>query len=462
MTRSYSILGSETPGQVSLVLESYVEMNMKAMSRSGQVSEEMKMNWPLFIGLLVTFIGLSMTAIGLMLQKLALNKRLELKEEDRPSYFLDRRWLLGMTVFCIGNLVFFAVLALVPQTVLACWQCWAMVITILLAPLILGEMVTMAKLLNVLVIVAGVVWVVMASPGHYEEYSSRKFWAAVHDVTFICISFSMLGLFIVLLVSQWWELRDRTAAMRFILIAAIINWYSVLAARCSSGFLLSGVLHQNEAGIGFEFWLVLSLMLTFAIANVHFLNKALECDKAIFVVPVYESLAISGQILFGIIFFREFDGLSLYQTLNISFAVAVVIGGVLLSSLGEPDTPFLKQIVISEELCACCFCCPEVDEAWSPRSPRSRSKSKDNAGTTGTAITADPQADSSLTSQEEPNQGGYRRKGGGPRGKGDGGPRDPRGSKQPAGSVGGGRPSGSRASQAAGDEQSSDRSANTV
>merc|ERR1719161_3521226 len=145
-----------------------------------------------------------MTAIGLMVQKYALNKRLKQKEEDRKPYILEKWWMVGMTVFCLGNLLFWSVLALVPQVVLACWQCWAMIITILLAPLILGEMVTMGKMINVLVIVAGVVWVVMASPGQYEAYTSKVFWAAVHDVVFLSITGGMLLLFIILLASQFW------------------------------------------------------------------------------------------------------------------------------------------------------------------------------------------------------------------------------------------------------------------
>jgi len=383
-----------------------------------------KMNWPLFIGLLVTFVGLAMTAIGLMLQKFAHNKRMKEKEEDRQTYFVSKWWWAGMTVFCIGNLVFWSVLALVPQVVLACWQCWAMIITILLAPVILGEMVTMGKLINVVIIVAGVVWVVMASPGQYEEYTSEVFWAAVHDVAFLSITGGMILLFFALLASQYWTLEDRMASLRYILIAAIINWYSVLSARCSSGFFLSTVVHKGSGTAGFEFWCLLGLMLACAGLNVHFLNKALECDKAIFVVPIYESLAIAGQILFGIVFFREFDDLNIYQTLNISFAIAVVIGGVLMSSMGEPDTPFLKQIVISEELCGCCFCgsLEQLDESLSAESEEE-----------GTPLLCggSPRSNRSQT-RSDPGPAaadrGYRRNGG-PRGNG--GPRDPQGGLHP-------------------------------
>merc|ERR1719161_1706859 len=196
-----------------------------------------------------------------MLQKFAHNKRMREKEEERASYFQSKWWIIGMSVFCLGNLLFWSVLALVPQVVLACWQCWAMIITILLAPVILGERVTMGKLISVLIIVAGVVWVVMASPGHYEQYTSKMFWKAVHDVTFISITGAMIALFIALLISQYWDLEPRMSAIRYILIAAIINWYSVLSARCSSGFFLTTVVHQ-EHDIGFAFWMMLGLMLS--------------------------------------------------------------------------------------------------------------------------------------------------------------------------------------------------------
>lgn len=409
MTRSFFTAWSHTPGtpgqneSISFVHD---------MSVAG-----FTINWPLFIGLLVTFTGLAGTAIGLMLQKYALNKRERMKEEDRPSYFMMKWWWIGFSLFCVGNLVFWSVLALVPQVVLACWQCWAMIITIMLAPVILGEVVTMGKLISVLIIVAGVVWVVMASPAEYEEYTSEQFWAALLYTPFIVITAAMIVFFLVLLVSQLWIFESkRWSAIRFIFIAAIINWYSVLSARCSSGFFLTTVVHDNHH-IGIEFWILITCMLLCAALNVHFLNKALEVDKAIFVVPVYEALAISGQILFGIVFFKEFDGLTLPQTLNLSFAIGVVICGVLMTSINEPDTPFLKQVVINEELCGCCFCgfaesdtLSDDDEEKEPLNP--------------------DKAEKSAMQEEGEGQRGYRRKQNGQGPRGAGGPRDPRGERE--------------------------------
>merc|ERR1719375_3110086 len=80
------------------------------------------------------------------------------------AYYCSRLWMIGMGVFCIGNLLFWSVLALVPQVVLACWQCWAMIVTVFVAPCLLGETVNLCKLLSVFIIVVGVIWVVLASP----------------------------------------------------------------------------------------------------------------------------------------------------------------------------------------------------------------------------------------------------------------------------------------------------------
>lgn len=325
--------------------------------------------WPLFIGLVVTWIGLAMTALGLMLQKYAHYRRCredaqpEVHEDTSRSdyYFTDKWWMFGMVTFCIGNLVFWSVLALVPQVVLACWQCWAMIVTIFAAPPLLGETVSMGKLISVIIIVFGVIWVVLAAPRNYEAYMKEHFWDAVLDPAFLAISAAAAVTLAILLGSiLCLPLGPKMSSMRYILTAAVINWYSVLSARCSSGFFLNTVVHQDNHTHTWEFGILVTCMLIFAICNVHFLNKALEIGEAIFVVPVYESLAISGQIMFGIIFFKEFEDLTLKQTLSLAFAMAVVIGGVILTTGREPPIRCLQQIVLKEDYCDDCCCCCRV------------------------------------------------------------------------------------------------------
>lgn len=325
------------------------------------------------IGLSVTGVGLGLTAVGLMLQKYAISrKRIEAAEEERllgpppddlswrswcsGNYFCSIKWLLGMGVFCLGNLLFWFAIALVSQVMLACWQCWAMIVTIFMSPCLLGENVTVWKLGSVLVIIIGIIWVVIASPHTYQQYTTAVFWKAMDDPVFLAISAGVVLAVFVGIGSVFCcnEVDQRIAAVRYILIAAMINWYSVLCAKTSSGFFITSVVHKSDQTQSPEFWVLLAGMLCLAICNVHFLNRALEVGEAVFVVPVYESLAILGQIMFAAIFFDEFDNVPMLQQISIGCAVTVVLLGVIASSVKEPqDHKFLSTVVISPSSMPC-------------------------------------------------------------------------------------------------------------
>jgi multidrug transporter EmrE-like cation transporter len=351
------------------------------------VSEE------LLFGLLMTFIGLACTAIGLMLQKYALNYYAYYGETS-PVY-MSKRWIFGMSIFCLGNLIFWAVLALVPQVVLACWQCWAMVVTIFVAPCLLGETVSLWKLLSVIIIVSGVVWVVCASPHEYEKYEAAEFWESISGGVFLTITGGAIVALVVLFGSlAFWTFSRTNRCLRYIFIAAVVNWYSVISARCSSGFLITTIYHAEDIiTTRLEFWFLLGAMLLLAIANVHFLNRALEHGEAVFVVPIYEALAIIGQIMFGIVFFNEFEGLSFFQQINLSCALGFTIAGVVASSTKDPPIRCCSQIVLQGNYCGaycpccCCCCCPEAETQkiakWTRAQHDENSRLQGDSGSTG-------------------------------------------------------------------------------
>jgi len=350
------------------------------------VSDDAHASTRLLIGLVITGVGLGFTAIGLMFQKYALSsaqkqlrdelaaspqpghrtlsrplsqESLEEPDEEKKAtsgaYFCSKWWMFGFAVFCLGNLLFWFGIALVPQVLLACWQCWAMIVTIFAAPFLLGEDVTIWKLGSVVTIMIGIVWVVLAAPQTYQAYTTPVFWKAIEGFFFISITAGIVFALMFLIGSVFFcKMRRRMSAIRYILIAAMINWYSVLCAKTSSGFFITTVYHNDSQVNSAEFWVLLGGMLTLAVANVHYLNRALEVGEAVFVVPVYESLAILGQILFAAVFFDEFKGLSMWEGIEIGCAISVVLAGVISASTKEPeDSKFLSTVVISPEMCPC-------------------------------------------------------------------------------------------------------------
>jgi drug/metabolite transporter (DMT)-like permease len=326
----------------------------------------MKPHLKLLLGLCVTFVGLALTAVGLMIQKLAMIHQRQEEQDEREgrmerrtcelgcprAYYCSRLWMMGMGVFCLGNLLFWSVLALVPQVVLACWQCWAMVVTIFASPILLGESLTCFKLTSTFVIIVGVIWVVVASPSHYKSFSIDAFWASLTEPSFLMITAGSGLLLVALLASFycWDKPGTKSAGLRYIIVADIINWYSVLSARCSSAFFITTVFDDKPQTATWEFWGLLGAMLTLACMNVHYLNKALEHTEAMFVVPVYESFAIIGQLIFGIVFFKEFIGLLFWEKVQLGLGVCIVLGGIIMSSIEVPKTvPMLSMVVMADQ-----------------------------------------------------------------------------------------------------------------
>lgn len=193
---------------------------------------------------------------------------------------------------------------------------------------------------------------VLSSPGGHETFHTDDFWAAAQDPSFLGITAVSALLLIGLLASFccWDSPGTKSAGIRYIIIADIINWYSVLSARCSSAFFISTVYDNTPQTATWEFWGLLGAMLLLACMNVHYLNKALEHTEAIFVVPVYESFAIIGQLIFGIVFFKEFVGLLFWEKVQLGLGVCLVLGGIIMSSSEVPSTvPMLSMVVLSAD-----------------------------------------------------------------------------------------------------------------
>merc|ERR1719262_903082 len=93
-----------------------------------------------------------------------------------------------------------------------------------------------------------------------------------------------------------------------------------------------------------DFWLALALVACLAPSNVILMNLALQAGDATIVVPMYDALAMCGQIVLGGFFFQEFDQMDVHQTGGFVFGVVVVVTGVYLISQDPPaDMEFMKQ-----------------------------------------------------------------------------------------------------------------------
>lgn len=307
MTASYSLLADIAPVPEKNPLEVISNLGHRYAHL-----DEVTLWW---FAIALSLLGRTLEAIGLMVQKQSFGSSADEENEEKgvkkEAYFNSSAWRFGFAVYLGGHIMCWVAFSMGTQTVLACLMCWSSVTTIVLAPLFLGETVTAFRCCSVIMMVCGCAWVIIYGPHTYEAYTVDKLRLETSNMLFLRTSCG-IGAVLVYFVVEFY-LRTRLSAIKHVFIAAIIGWYSVLLAKVTSSLLLTSWVHLDNQFLHWESFLVAGAMLIMSAANVHFLNMAMKSGDAILVVPVYESVAIIGQIVVGGIFFQEFRYLTRFS-----------------------------------------------------------------------------------------------------------------------------------------------------
>lgn len=317
------------------------------------------MEWWL-VAVCVTFTGTSLAGLGLCLQKYSHKKRYESTDDPEgedsvdacrnctcPKYCCNRWWLMGISVFLCGHLLCFLALGLGTQSVLSCVNCWCLVITFVIAPILLHEVVTVFRALSVLFLITGCTLVIVYGPKQYREYNIELLKHSLSNVPVQIITFCCLATLIFLGTrAMVTAKRPRITVVQATLISAMLGWYSVLTAKCTAGLLWSTIYYRHNQFYSPLPWILAGAVVSLGVTNLHFLNIALEYGDAVNVIPLYEALAVTGQIFIGGIFFDEFSQLTTTEHLYFWLGVASVVGGVFAVSSVGPDIPLLQQALI--------------------------------------------------------------------------------------------------------------------
>lgn len=290
-----------------------------------------------WIAIALTLFGRTLEAIGLMAQKQSFSDADSGEEgAKKEMYIKSKAWRSGFGIYVAGHIMCWFAFSMGTQAVLSCLMCWSSVTTVVFAPLFLGETVTTFRFLSVIMMVCGCVWVILYGPHTYEAYTLDKFRSQASNRTFLHASLGVLCVLACLAVEARF-FRTRFSAIKHVFIAAIIGWYSVLLAKVTSSLLLTSWVHKDNQFLHWESFIVTGAMITLSVVNVHFLNMAMKSGDAILVVPVYESVAIIGQIVVGGCFFQEFHHLTRFSDhLHFWGGVSCVILGVICIQIKGP------------------------------------------------------------------------------------------------------------------------------
>eukprot|EP00941_MAST-03F_sp_MAST-3F-sp1_P001895 g1895.t1 len=276
-------LPSTTPGPITVEKEEK-KIGVCEPDPDSSSSSETASLW--YVGVLMSIIASIASNFGLNVQKLSMNKevfRVKDGRRERP-YIQQPLWALGLLMIIAGAVGDFAALGFAAQSLITPVGGVTMVANVFFAYAFLGESVTPSVKRR-------------RFGDHSKEYKATR---AIHRFGYPTLS-------------------------------GLIGAQDVLFAKAFAE-LVKSTFRGNNQLIYLSTWLIVFMMVACVFAQLHFLAMALKHFDAVYVVPVFQCFFISGSIVAGAVYYREFEEFSFLQGLMFLIAVGVTLIGVFLLS----------------------------------------------------------------------------------------------------------------------------------
>lgn len=283
--------------------------------------------WTWMAGILGTLFGATLTVTGLMAQKFS-HSHVDSRQVRRPiPYWLEWYWLLGFALFLVGQVFCFLSLGLASQSTLACINCWNVIVVFVIAPTVLGERVCWKVLVSGLMLFAACVAVICCGPRDFQQHDASSIRLAWQNPVFLFLTVSIFFGATFGLVGMCVNLNEGSPieGVRFGLLSAIVAWYGVLCSKCTSALTITSVSGGGSQLGEWCFWVFVICAAGLGVLQIHLLNLGLMRGSAVSVMPVYEAVSMTGQVVVIGIFFDEFRSFTWNHHLRFWAGVSWVI-----------------------------------------------------------------------------------------------------------------------------------------
>lgn len=270
-----------------------------------------------------------------------LQKRSHNDEERRPKaqqrpYAQRAVWWVGMSMILFGSFADFVALTLAPQSVVAALGCLTLVATVIWAPLVLGERLSVRHYIATGMIVIGVVLAVVYGPhsdGHYAlpellgRFTTARFAGYVVGVAAVAIGLYAAIVYVEsrfdlppskLTLSDYytderWRGTDqrlgRFHRVSYGMLSGVMGAQVMLLGKFI-GELIAITLSGNTGTLTTPAtYLILIALVGAVVGQVHFVNEGELRFQSLYVLPVFQATWTLFSVIGGLVVFDEWDSM---------------------------------------------------------------------------------------------------------------------------------------------------------
>eukprot|EP00941_MAST-03F_sp_MAST-3F-sp1_P005292 g5292.t1 len=313
------------------------------------------------IGVFLAIFASAMSNLGVNVQKLSQNKEKELVQNDeavkaRP-YVMQPIWLAGLAMVVLGSLGDFIALGFAAQSLIIPVGGSTMIFNVGFAHFWLHEELSRRDLFATGLLICGVLVITLFAPKDEQCFTASElvdlYWEPLFIVytVFFLICFSTLyvvGARLSKRRSLYGAADPRYSQYvkmhRFVYpcMSGLVGAQDVLFAKSTAELIKSSLNGENQFA-HFITYAVIILMVVCILMQLHFLALGLQNFDAVYVVPLFQCFFISGSIISGAIYFKEFQRLSADQLFGFGLGAVTILLGVYFLSLRKAASEDLEK-----------------------------------------------------------------------------------------------------------------------
>ncbi|CAI5735744.1 unnamed protein product [Peronospora destructor] len=305
-----------------------------------------------WIGLGIVIASAVLSNLGVNVQKLSHVREEEKPVFERQTYYTRPLWLIGLILVALGAIGDFEALGFAPQALVAAvGGGFTVLANVFFAHLWLGQILTKTDVLGTLLIILGVVLSTVVNEPD-EQMSLLELEKQFFQLGFLIY----LGVMTAILVSIFGQIeailrlpraqnesKYRLLPFMYATASGIFGSFSVLLAKCASILLILTCSGDNQF-VYFTTYLFMGGMICTLVLQTDLLNRAIMTGDTLSVFPMFQCFWIGSSVIGGVVFYKKYMRLSLFDWICLPIALAFIIFGIyLLAKHGEGEVDALDD-----------------------------------------------------------------------------------------------------------------------
>jgi len=318
------------------------------------LGEVPKVSFLWVLGVTCACLASFLSTFGVNLQKFSHMQNDRLPEKQQVPYYQQFLWVCGMILLASGSIADFVALAFVAQSLIAPLGAITLIANTLVAPCFLKEVITRQDVYGTIVTSLGCAISVCFANHSETSYQFQElvsfFVNPAYLVFFTVVVLFLFGANSYIDVLEAKDVtgtlpldhNEKTRPFLYASIGGVAGSFAVTFAKAFVELIKVTLSGQNEFLEPGPYLVTLVLVL-FSLMQVHYLNKGLMMFDALYIVPIYQTFWIIGNVFGGIMYYQEFNDFAPRELIMFPIGIIITLVGVAMLSVRAKTYEMLSE-----------------------------------------------------------------------------------------------------------------------